>query len=111
MPRVRNHAERTALLFGSEKFGLSNDEMSYCHALIRIPTVPDTPSMNLGQAVAVCLYELVREETAGGKATDPCGRASQRSSGTLHEEFGQAFQGCAGRRIIKEALAGRRAAL
>ena len=64
MKRIRAHPGRTALLFGSEKFGLSNDDMSFCHALVRIPTVPDTPSMNLGQAVAVCLYELVREEVA-----------------------------------------------
>jgi TrmH family RNA methyltransferase len=63
MKRIRAHPGRTALLFGSEKFGLSNDDMSFCHALIRIPTVPGTPSMNLGQAVAVCLYELIREET------------------------------------------------
>ncbi len=46
-----------ALLFGSEKFGLSNEDMSYCHWLLRIGT---EGSMNLGQAVAVCLYELVR---------------------------------------------------
>src|SRR5271155_3618892 len=46
-----------ALLFGSEKFGLSNDDISYCHWLLRIGT---EGSMNLGQAVAVCLYELVR---------------------------------------------------
>ena len=38
--------------------------MSYCHTLIRIPTAPRTPSMNLGQAVAVCLYELNRGEGA-----------------------------------------------
>ena len=61
MPPIRAHAGRVALLFGSEKFGLSNDDMSFCHALIRIPTAPGTPSMNLGQAVAVCLWELVRE--------------------------------------------------
>lgn len=60
MESVRAHPGRTALLFGSEKFGLSNDDMSYCHSLIRIPTVPDTPSMNLGQAVAVSLYEYNR---------------------------------------------------
>jgi tRNA/rRNA methyltransferase len=53
-----------ALLFGSEKFGLSNEDMSFCHTLLRIPTAPGTPSMNLGQAVAVCLYELMREEAA-----------------------------------------------
>ena len=61
MARVRGYEGRVALLFGSEKFGLSNDDMSFCHSLIRIPTVPDTPSMNLGQAVAVCLFEFVRE--------------------------------------------------
>jgi TrmH family RNA methyltransferase len=56
---------RVALLFGSEKTGLSNDAMSHCHWLMTIPMHP-TPglrhaSMNLGQAAAVCLYELVRE--------------------------------------------------
>lgn len=55
---------RVALLFGSEKTGLSNDELSHCHWLLTIPMQePEDlrhPSMNLGQAVAVCLYELVR---------------------------------------------------
>ncbi|HKU23044.1 MAG TPA: TrmJ/YjtD family RNA methyltransferase [Terriglobales bacterium] len=49
-----------ALLFGSEKRGLSNEDMSHCHWLLRIPTRAQHPSMNLGQAVAVCLYELAR---------------------------------------------------
>ena len=51
---------RVALLFGSEKFGLSNDDMSHCHALVRIPTRDEHASMNLGQAAAVCLWELSR---------------------------------------------------
>src|ERR1700742_904193 len=56
---------RVALLFGSEKTGLSNDAMSHCHWLLTIP-MHSTPglrhaSMNLGQAAAVCLYELVRQ--------------------------------------------------
>jgi len=63
VPRVRQSAGRVALLFGSEKFGLSNEDLSLCHSLIRIPTAPGTPSMNLGQAVAVCLYELIRTES------------------------------------------------
>src|SRR5262249_49414193 len=50
-----------ALLFGSEKFGLSNDDLSYCNWLMRIDT---RGSMNLGQAVAVCLYELSRKTAA-----------------------------------------------
>ena len=50
-----------ALLFGSEKFGLSNEDMSHCHWLMRIPTREEHGSMNLGQAVAVCLYEIVAQ--------------------------------------------------
>jgi TrmH family RNA methyltransferase len=53
--------EQCALLFGSEKFGLSNEEMSHCHWLMHIPTREDHCSMNLGQAVAICLYELARD--------------------------------------------------
>ncbi len=53
-----------ALLFGSEKFGLTNEEMSYCHWLTRIPTREEHGSMNLGQAVSVCLYELIRNSKA-----------------------------------------------
>lgn len=49
-----------ALLIGSERVGLSNEDMSHCHWLMNIPTQPGHISMNLGQAVAVCLYELVR---------------------------------------------------
>jgi tRNA/rRNA methyltransferase len=56
---------RVALLFGSEKTGLSNEELSHCHWLLTIPMAAHEeirhPSMNLGQAVAVCLYELVRQ--------------------------------------------------
>jgi tRNA/rRNA methyltransferase len=53
-----------ALVFGCEKFGLSNDDLSHCHWLLRIPTVDRALSMNLGQAVALCLYELARDPGA-----------------------------------------------
>ena len=53
----RNLAQApVALLFGSEKFGLSNQDLSHCNWLMRIPTVGQDLSMNLGQAVALCLY-------------------------------------------------------
>ena len=53
-----------ALLFGSEKFGLSNDDLSHCDWLMRIPTSSLNLSMNLGQAVSLCLYELARDPRA-----------------------------------------------
>ncbi len=49
---------KAALVFGPEKHGLTRDNLSLCHALVEIPTQPAQPSMNLGQSVAVCLYEL-----------------------------------------------------
>ena len=64
-PLIRAHLQSAsgtcALLFGSEKFGLSNRDMSHCHWLVHIPTREEHLSMNLGQAVAICLYELIRD--------------------------------------------------
>lgn len=57
---------KVALLFGSEKWGLSNESLSHCHWLVRIPTREEHRSMNLGQAAAVCLYEIARGK-AGAK--------------------------------------------
>jgi len=76
--RDRQHfrPKRAALLFGSEKTGLSNEHLSFCHVLVRIPTTPDCPSMNLGQAVAVCCYQLCRPRGRGHKRA-----ISSRSSG------------------------------
>jgi TrmH family RNA methyltransferase len=71
---IREHVAsgaRAALLFGSEKRGLSNDDLSYCHWLMRIPTREEHISMNLGQAVAVCLYELIRSESLPVAAEAP----------------------------------------
>jgi len=62
--RKRLASSRVALLFGSEKRGLSNEDLSHCHWLLRIPTREEQRSMNLGQAVAVCLYGLSRDPKA-----------------------------------------------
>ncbi len=51
---------RLAIAFGSEKSGLSNDDFTHCSAILHIPTQLEQESVNLGQAVAVCLYELAR---------------------------------------------------
>lgn len=66
-------AKKAGILFGSEKTGLTRDELSYCSAIATIPTLPAQPSMNLGQAVAVVCYELAARK--GGKA-----RAARKGS-------------------------------
>jgi len=74
---MRGHA---ALLFGSEKTGLSAEHLSYCHVLVRIPTTSDCPSMNLGQAVAVCCYELARS----GLATSQTLNSTRGAGARIH---------------------------
>ena len=49
-----------AVVFGPEKNGLSNDDLTFCHWLMHIPASAEHLSMNLGQAVAVTLYEIAR---------------------------------------------------
>lgn len=88
--RRRTRAGKVALLFGSEKRGLSNEDFSHCDWLIRIPTDARQPSMNLGQAVAVCLYEIsrsaklhtVREHEEAANSAD-----LERLTGLLHESL------------------------
>ena len=68
--RKRLRSQDVAILFGSEKTGLSADDLSHCHWSVRIPTVGNI-SMNLGQAVAVCLYEIPRESGKGTSHAKP----------------------------------------
>ncbi len=81
-----------AILFGSEKFGLSNDDLSYCDWLLQIPTREEHPSMNLGQAVAVCLYEVIREPAVEKPAGDLAAMAQaeerERVTSTLMQALG-----------------------
>jgi tRNA/rRNA methyltransferase len=62
LPRLREATTRcpVALVFGPEDSGLTNEEVSRCHHLIRIPTSDAHPALNLAQAVAICLYEWRR---------------------------------------------------
>lgn len=61
---------RVALLFGPEKRGLTRDDLAHCHLLVEIPTQAHQPSMNLGHAVAVCLYELASRLTPQAAASE-----------------------------------------
>jgi len=68
-PRVAEELARRGhigLVFGPEKHGLTREDLALCHLLVEIPTDPRQPSMNLGQAVAVCLYELAARDLPPG---------------------------------------------
>jgi len=69
--RKRLASGRVALLFGSEKVGLSNEDLSHCHWLLRIPTPREQRSMKLGQSVAVSLYEIARDPAAATVRSAP----------------------------------------
>ena len=93
----RMQTGRVAVLFGSEKWGLSNEDLSYCHWLMRIPTRVEHRSMNLGQAAAVVMYELAREESnrkdnaeAQRREGKPK-RAGLKASGTRKSEESRKF--------------------
>jgi tRNA/rRNA methyltransferase len=78
---------RAALVFGPEKHGLTRDDLSWCHVLVEIPTDPSQPSMNLGQAAAVCLYEMARP-TAPVVAPSDEGGETAALSGSLERLAG-----------------------
>jgi tRNA/rRNA methyltransferase len=76
-PRVAEELQRDAriaIVFGPEKRGLTREDLAQCHLLVEIPTHPRQPSMNLGQAVAVCLYEIA---TRGGSGKSASQQASE----------------------------------
>lgn len=67
---------RIALVFGPEKHGLTREDLSWCHYLVEIPTDPGQPSMNLGQAAAVCFYEIATRAGSAESQSEPIAIAS-----------------------------------
>jgi TrmH family RNA methyltransferase len=82
--RKRLTSGNVAVLFGSEKRGLSNEDLSHCDWLMRIPTREQHESVNLGQAVAICLYELARSPRSTKGPTS----ATTRKPATAREPAG-----------------------
>ena len=56
--KLSTTGSRVALLFGTERSGLSNEELEYCNTVVAIPTAPDYSSLNLAAAVQVLCYEI-----------------------------------------------------
>lgn len=70
---AEHESRRTAIIFGSEKTGLSSDDIALAHAVLNIPTSTEVPSINLAQAVILCCYELskIQLKRKGGSFKKP----------------------------------------
>lgn len=86
----------SALIFGSEERGLSNEELKYAQRFVCIPSSPAYPSLNLAQAVAICCYELYQlevEPVAAARSpaqdTVPIAQANLASLDTLEGYYQQ----------------------
>ena len=84
--------ERVGVMFGPERAGLENEDVSRANAIITVPVNPDFPSLNLGQAVLLTGYEWIRQTEpvtpvqpglAGG---EPASRIEIEKLGDHYEE-------------------------
>ncbi|KAF1049579.1 RNA methyltransferase [Xylophilus sp.] len=66
--------QHVAFLFGSERYGMRNEDVYRCHAALSIPAAPDFGSLNLGAAVQLIAYEW--RQALGGFADAPAPRAA-----------------------------------
>jgi tRNA C32,U32 (ribose-2'-O)-methylase TrmJ len=91
--------------------------MSHCHWLLHIPTREEHVSMNLGQAVAICLYELIRDSAVVAEAEQgsPASAAEMeritetllralRASGYPKLNASDSFQGAVRRLVLRLRL-------
>lgn len=76
--------QRVALVFGREDHGLTTDELSLCDTFICIDTSAALPSLNLAQAVAICLYEYSRRPAAHGTETITRAAAADKEAMLQH---------------------------
>jgi tRNA/rRNA methyltransferase len=106
--RKRMGASNVALLFGSEKIGLTNEELSHCHWLMRIPTRVEHRSMNLGQAVAICLCEIARAaksaRVAAKKKVATAGEVERIAAVMLEALEGSLYSRPGASRVAEEKL-------
>jgi tRNA/rRNA methyltransferase len=70
-PKIAVPAPRMAFLFGSERFGMRNEDVYRCHAALSIPTHPQFGSLNLASAVQLVAYEW--RQALGGFAVQAAG--------------------------------------
>ncbi len=77
--------QKTAILFGGERAGLTNDDISLAHHIISIPVNPDFSSINLAQSVLLVAYEWLQASDKTPNEKLPTGD----SAGATHEELNE----------------------
>ncbi len=83
--------QRVAVLFGPERTGLENDDVSRANAIISVPVNPAFPSLNLAQAVLLTGYEFMRQEV-GALPVDPGLAGADPASRIEIEKLGDHFE-------------------
>lgn len=74
------------LVFGSEREGLTNEELSLCHLFVKIPSSSSFPSLNLAQSVMVICYELFQTSVSHQKNSPPLAKAEDLENMFDHME-------------------------
>ncbi len=117
---IRNNSGggRTAIVFGPEKHGLTEEDLSRCRAIIAVPTDDAQPSMNLAHAVAVVCYELAARDRGAPDRAAVRGKAaaSPRELESAAEEIISFLERTGGgkspaqvRRAVQDIAAGKEA--
>ncbi|MGX2042183.1 RNA methyltransferase [Methylocaldum sp. MU1018] len=87
--RIAAGGAKTAILFGREHSGLTNEELERCHYLLHIPCDPGFSSLNVAAAVQVVAYELflaARQRSHGGDSEPALATAAEMESFYGHLE-------------------------
>jgi tRNA/rRNA methyltransferase len=69
LPLLPQRSQGVAFLFGSERYGMRNEDVYRCHVALTIPTAPDYGSLNLAAAVQLIAYEW--RQALGGFGVAP----------------------------------------
>lgn len=93
-----------ALVFGPEDRGLNNDELSRCHRAATIPTAGEYDSLNLAQAVVVCLYEWRRGGRASATRTAAPRPASREDGAAVAADAAAVAAALADLRLVLEEI-------
>jgi len=92
--RAARAGNRVAILFGSERTGLQNDELLLCHHLVTIPTSDAYSSLNIAMAVQIIAYELLlamRGEAAAIERNEPFATTDELER--LYEHLSRVLEG------------------